>query len=534
MSRLSALRSQWRRSCAGFAVVTLAALATPAVPSAAASDVLFALTEAGELISVRSDTPGVPYSRKRLTGVPTDAAPLSLTTRPGTGDLIAGMRQGGQLVLYTVNPATGAASRLAPGSAQIGQATVDAATNFEPDGRTARVLTSAGKHLMVNAASGGATTLAAPAYAPGDPGEKTKPEPAGLATLPTGEVLVLDAARKALARLGDDVTPPSAGTLTTLGLLPFSIESRGALSVSPEFGRLFAAVTDAGQRQSNLYVAEPGSLLLGYTGPFPDKDTVTGLAVGAGGLFDFDRATYRAREADGAVRVVIQRSGTTFAAADVAFEIQGDTATPGTDFPPSAGVIAFAPGQREIALDLPVTPDSEPEGEEWAKVRLTQTGGPAGFGYRRQSRVAIVDGGVSAPTKAPAAASSKPPATAKPPKTPTTAASTRLTLTMSAPRVKTLGRTLKLPFRCSTACRVVVDAKLDRRSARRIRRPASLGRGTRTLKKAGRATVTIKIPRYSKRLRKIRRGTITYTVRGFGATKKTPQTKFTVRGVIRR
>ncbi len=514
----------------------LAAAALPATlltaAPAPASDVLFALTTASELVSVRSDVPGVPYARKRITGLPTGAQPMGLDSSPASGALVAAVLVGADLRLYTLHPSTAEAAPWGPGTS-VGAGTTWMSIDFEPDGRTLRVFASGGRHFLLDAPTGTVTPQSKPKYAAEDAGAKTGPALVGLARTATAGLVALEAERHVLVRVGGPNGVPASGVLNTAGIINFSIERAAALAGSPGGDQLFAAVSDAGEQQSNLYSTLPGGFTTAYTGPFPDKDTVVGLAVGAGGLFDLDRPTYRVREADGSARFIVQRSGTMTAPAEVQFDLQDETATSGVDFPATAGVLAFAAGQESASVDVPITADSNPEGEEWAKVRLTETGGPAGFGFRRQARVAIVDGGsgggqTGASTSRPA--SVRP---VKPKPASVTPARKRLSLVVSPPRIRVIGRKFTIPFRCTTACRVVIDAKLDRKSARKIKRPATLGRGTRTLRKAGKGNVTIRVAKWSKRLRKVRRGTITFTVRGFGE-KRTDQRKLTARVKVRR
>lgn len=521
-----------RARCGRAALLAAALLSTfAAATPARASDALFALTDAGELITVRSDTPGVPTKRVRVKGFPDGAVPMALDARPSDGALVAGVREGSAFVLYRVDPADGTATRLAPGSAPIPDGTVDAAIDFQPSGDAVRVVTSGGQHLLVNAATGTATSLPSLRYPPGSGASKLKPVPVGLSRLRQGWTIVADAARVSLSRLGSDTANPNDGMLTALSPLNFQIDKKGAMAVSPADGRVYLALVDRDEEQSNLYASEPDPLQPFYTGPFPDKDSVTGLTVGEGGLFDLDNPLYRVRESEGTVHLVIRRSGTVSATAAVEFALQDGTAKGGRDFPETTGVATFAPGQVAVGLDLPVYSDGENEGEEDLGIRLTKIAGPAAYGFRRQARIAIID----TPTRGPSATVTRPggvrPAggAGKTAVTPPKAFS----LVVTAPKVRRIGRTLRVPFRCTTACRVAIDAKLDRRSARRIKRPAALGRGTRTLKKAGKGTVTIRIPRYSKRLAKVRRGTIYLTVRGFGPT-KTDRSKLKLKMAVRR
>jgi hypothetical protein len=494
---------------------------------AGASDALYALTTSGHLIGVRADSPGVPSVRRRISGLPGGAVPVALASRPDSGELVLAARVGDVVRFFSIDPASGAAAGGPAGAVPI-PATAAADVDVEPGG--IRLVSSGGVHVLVDPRTGAVSPQPPLRYVASDPNDAVTPKPVGVAATAAGAVTIFDAARGALTSLGGTPGPLADAWLTTLGSVGFRTERRGPLAVSPTTARSFVALSDAGEDQSNLYAAEPAKQVPLYVGPFPDKEPVIGLAVGRGGLVDLDRPVYRVRETDGVVRPVVRRSGTISAPAQVGFEVVGESAAIGADLPATAGVIGFGAGQASAPIDLPVIDDGVREDLESARIRLTSADGPAIFGYRRQARIEIVDVTARSGTQG-AARPGRVPAP-KPRPAPAPAAS-RLSLVASAPRVRTIGRRMKMAFRCSRRCRVTIEARLDRRTARRARRPAYLGRGSRTLTRAGRGTVTIKVARWTKRTRAIRSGRITFRVRGFGEP-GTRKVSFSVRSRVKR
>lgn len=520
---------RWARRCllACIAAIFVAAGLPPA--GAGASDALFALTTSGHLIGVRADSPGVPSVRRRISGLPGGAVPVALASRP-SGELVLAARVGDAIRFFHVDPASGAAAGGPAGAVPV-PATAAADIDVEPGG--VRLVSSGGVHVLVDPVTGAVTPQPPLRYAAGDANEAVTPKPVGVAASVAGAVSVFDAARGTLASVLGTPGPLADAWLTSLGAAGFRTERRGPLVVSPTTARSFVALSDAGQDQSNLYAAEPTTHLPLYVGPFPDKEPVVGLAVGTGGLLDLDRPVYRVSETDGVARAVVRRSGTISAPAQVGFEVVGESATIGEDLPATAGVIGFGAGQASAPVELPVHEDGVREDLESARIKLTSVGGAAIFGYRRQARIELVD--VTARSGAQGTRPGRAPAPAPRPASAATPApaDSRLSVVASAPRVRTIGRRMTVRFRCSRRCRVTVEARLDRRTARRAGRPAYLGRGSRTLTRAGRGTVTIKVARWTKRTRAIRRGTITFRFRGFGEP-GTRNVSFSVKSRVKR
>ncbi|UUY03515.1 DUF4394 domain-containing protein [Svornostia abyssi] len=498
---------------------------------AGASDALFLVTAEAELLRIRAEIPATPESRADITGLPAAAVPLALEAHATSGRLLLAARDGARTALFDVDPGTGTANRLPGKGLRVDLNTASADLSFEPDGRTVRILVD-GKHALIDTLTGTTTPQDPLAYGDGDPGEGTKPMVSGLAAVPGSApevAIVLDAGRRALTWMGGASGPLADGLLRTAGTVPFALDARGAIDASPADRMAYVAATDAGEQQSNLYRTPVDALIPGYLGPFGTKHTVVGLAVGTGGLFDFTQPTYRTREADAGAELVVTRSGTMTSPADVTYETRDETAADGADYVATTGVLGFAPGQDEARLTVPVRIDAEAEGEETLAVKLGEPGGTSVLGFRRQTRISIVDGGVAAPTRAPAASTTPSPRPAAVKQT----VAPRLSLSIDAPALRTLGRTLRLPFRCTTACRVRVDARLDRASARKARRAMHLGSTTRSLSRPGAATVTIKTERWRKSVRRIRRGIVTYTVRAYTAD-GTPRATLKLKSPIRR
>jgi hypothetical protein len=110
-------------------------------------------------------------------------------------------------------------------------------------------------------------------------------------------------------------------------------------------------------------------------------------------------------------------------------------------------------------------------------------------------------GGLPAPQPAP-------PGPTPPPNVPPALA------TVAAPpgvkRAALLKRGVQVPLECRRACRVGLELRLDRRTAKRYKLGAVVGKASRSLAAAGKATVTVKLSaKARKRLRKAKRLTLT-------------------------
>ena len=115
------------------------------------------------------------------------------------------------------------------------------------------------------------------------------------------------------------------------------------------------------------------------------------------GTFQFSAAAYSRNEASSPVTLTVTRSGSTSGPASVTVELEDLTATGGTcdaagaDYAAASYSVEFAPGQTSRPVAVPICQDTELEGPQTFKARVTNL--PAGFalGTNGEATVTIVD-----------------------------------------------------------------------------------------------------------------------------------------------
>lgn len=106
----------------------------------------------------------------------------------------------------------------------------------------------------------------------------------------------------------------------------------------------------------------------------------------------FSKATYGALERQGSVSVKIIRGGELTQSAGVGYLTTGGTATPGVDYTAIAGTLAFAPGQTNAEIEVPLLPDDIVEGSETIGLVLTNATGSAVLASPAQAVLTITEG----------------------------------------------------------------------------------------------------------------------------------------------
>ena len=90
--------------------------------------------------------------------------------------------------------------------------------------------------------------------------------------------------------------------------------------------------------------------------------------------FHLAQASYAAHETDGAVAIAVRRSGA-LGAGSVRVTTAPGTADAGEDYGVLDQVVAFAPGEREHTVSVPLVPDTGTEGDETFTVALDRPAG---------------------------------------------------------------------------------------------------------------------------------------------------------------
>jgi hypothetical protein len=160
----------------GMAIVLLTGV------TAARGEVIYGVTDAGSLFHFDSASPGAVTSVGAVTGLSAGHALKGIDFRPSNAQLYAVSNSGTAAQLYTVNPATAAATPVGAGFA-LPAASLRVSIDFNPVVDLVRVVTGDNDSLRVNPTTGAlVATDTDTAYASGDPNFGSNPPlPVGVA-----------------------------------------------------------------------------------------------------------------------------------------------------------------------------------------------------------------------------------------------------------------------------------------------------------------------------------------------------------------
>lgn len=218
------------------APAALAGLLMTAAPALAdPGDVAFALQSgdaqnapAGTLVSFNPESPATFTSSAVISGIPTGVTVLDLAVRPSSGVLYAlvgpsGFGASGDKSLYTIDPATGTATRVVAALTELAASTTQYAIAFNPVVDLLRVVgVTDNTNYRVNVDTGAVTTDTKLAYATTDPNKSITPRVTGIGYTAASaggklydyDLRAFDAAPNKILTLQN---PPNAGTLNTVG-----------------------------------------------------------------------------------------------------------------------------------------------------------------------------------------------------------------------------------------------------------------------------------------------------------------------------
>ncbi|TAG01752.1 MAG: DUF4394 domain-containing protein [Betaproteobacteria bacterium] len=237
------------------------------------------------LISFNAAAPGTLLSNVALTGLAGGERLTSMEFRPKTGELYAIAKPGlNSIRLVKINPITGAVSDVGPATTLLSASYFGLA--FDPVADIIRLVSNVGSNLRINPDTGAIITPDnALFYASGDPNFGVTPsivhaahsnayQGAGTTTL-----YGIDTSAAALVRIGGVGGSPSPGTgsMTTIGLLGFTVSDFGGLSIAPK-GNVAYALMRTGLVPM-LYVVDLNTGSAQTIGAVGINDIVEGLAA---------------------------------------------------------------------------------------------------------------------------------------------------------------------------------------------------------------------------------------------------------------
>jgi hypothetical protein len=112
------------------------------------------------------------------------------------------------------------------------------------------------------------------------------------------------------------------------------------------------------------------------------------------GTLQLSAATYKVKEIGPQAVVTVQRSGGTGGSVSVDYQTADGSAEDGLDYATASGTLTFGPGISSLTIGVPITSDTEDEGDETLTISLSNPSGspqPPSIGARDSAEVTIQD-----------------------------------------------------------------------------------------------------------------------------------------------
>jgi hypothetical protein len=358
------------------------------------------------LITFDSGNPSAILSSVLVTGLMNREQLAGLDFRPENGRLYAMTNFGG---VYEVNPATGAANRVA-GIPAISAVPGRFGFDFNPVADRLRIVSSDDRNFRINVDDGSVVLDHPLAYSPNDPNAGAHPNVVAAAYTNNSAgalqtiLFGIDSGLDVLVRQD----PPNAGVLHTIGGLGidvaavsavgFDIAGGGAISGSANATTVLAALQLHGERASKLFrinLVTGAATLIGPIGLVASNvaEAVTGIAVGPA-FVQFSAPQFIVHEGGNASALIsLTRSGDVTGPVSVRFTTHDGTAIAGEDYSSVAVTVLFAPGETFKSVLVPILNDNLPEDPETVILMLTPIagGGGAVVGPRHTAELLILD-----------------------------------------------------------------------------------------------------------------------------------------------
>lgn len=265
------------RCAAAIAAFALASM--PFVPRAhagAGADLLYGVTETGQLVSFLSNQPDTFLNGVAIQGLQANETVVGIDFRPQTGELFA---VGSFSNLYTINVNTGMVSLV--GSGPFANTLNGSAFgyDFNPTIDRSRVVSNARQNIVLNPFDGTSTGATNLFYGPGDPNEGVNPNVVHTAYTnsfrgaTTTVQYSIDSGLDMVATLANN-----AGTLATVGSLGVDISDIGGFDIAAT-GRAWGAFFSIDDGRSGLYRVNLNTGKARFIGEFHGGSTLTALSA---------------------------------------------------------------------------------------------------------------------------------------------------------------------------------------------------------------------------------------------------------------
>lgn len=243
----------------------------------------YALNTSGEILGFDRGDPSRIDSRVGVSGLAAGEALVGVDFRPATGELY-GIGTANQV--YTIDPATGVASLVAPLTEELNGNVFG--VDFNPSADAIRIVSDTAQNLRVDPDTGETTVDTALAYAPGDPNAGVAPAVVAGAYANNFPDVAETALYEFDLATGNYVQqdPPDDGVLNTIApvssgfasLVGFDITSLGG------FDEGFAAIQTAEDQPSVLYGVDVESGAVGAIGGVGQGEYVLDIAIPTTGM----------------------------------------------------------------------------------------------------------------------------------------------------------------------------------------------------------------------------------------------------------
>lgn len=360
-------------------------------PSAWAALSIYALTTDNRLLIVDATVPQNVLGVVAITGLDPGDNVLGIDVRPANGLLYA-ISDGNDL--YTINPATGAAAKVAalaadPGDltdpfvALTGTATTRFSIDFNPVVDRLRVVNELEQNLRINPNNGLVTTDTPLAYAAGDPNQGVNPNLGGIAYINN----VAGATATSLFGIDDQAfrivlqNPPNNGTLASGATFGVTNATHVGLDVAPD-GTVYVAGRHSVPNTPVEYILATVDLATGggaSHGPIGDG-TIAIRDIAVAPTVSFSAPLYAISESGGSATITVNREGFLNTAITVQYSTFSDTASAASDYTTASGILSFGPAEATKTFEVPIINDPFPEEDEFVGLYLWNVTGPAVLG----------------------------------------------------------------------------------------------------------------------------------------------------------
>ena len=355
---------------------------------AAFARAIYAISNNNRLLIMDADVPQEILADHTVTGLDVGDTLVGIDVRPATGQLYALSDGAG---LYTINPATGAATKVGELAADPTDATnpftalsgTNFGIDFNPVVDRLRVVSNTQQNLRIHPDTALVTTDTPLAFAVGDANAAATPNVSDVAYSNN----VAGAASTSLFGI-DDTTfvivqqnPPNNGTLNTVAPFGVTNASHVGFDIAPD-GVGFVGGKHTVPGTPVEYILATLDPITGNGeshGPIGDG-TIPIVDIAVAPTVAFSASQYAIAEDGGSATITVKREGFLNTVVSVHYTTFTDSASAGTDYTTASGTLTFNATESTKTFQVPIIPDAFPEDDEFVGLFLTSLTGNAVLG----------------------------------------------------------------------------------------------------------------------------------------------------------